>query len=215
RTDTPNNPAVLVLFSGGRDSLAAAAYYLMRQCPVILYTFDNGAERHLELSEQTATALSDLFPGICRRQSASSVELFHEIAVASLEDDIRRFGHLICVGCKLAMLTLAIAYSRAHHIGIIADGFRAGQDYYPEQTPEFIEITAAFAAAYDIRYEHPIYGLDEPALEQRLADATIHIEPRQAACLFGFNRTRNPNIRAYLEAKLPLARRFLQNTDFE
>ena len=56
-----NPEKVLVLFSGGADSTAAAAYYLAKGCRTYLVTFDNGVEINLSNSEKKAKIIIIMF----------------------------------------------------------------------------------------------------------------------------------------------------------
>jgi 7-cyano-7-deazaguanine synthase in queuosine biosynthesis len=204
-----NSKKVLILFSGGADSTATAAYYLKNGYYVHLVTYDNGAERNLHCSEKKANIIISKFPGRVQWELLDSRDLFHRLAIKSLETDVKKYGNLVCCGCKVAMLAKAIVYCRQHSIKIIADGFEEGQIYYPEQTPEYIEVTAKLASKYGITYEHPLYKLSKDEIENLKLAAGIPPEPLQAACLFGENRLTSQFIRQYTTDKIPLAEEYI------
>jgi len=201
---------VAVLFSGGIDSSAAALIYLQKGCKVQLITFDNGAERNLDNPKIRADLIKRKFGTQCSWKMLNSGELFHRIAVKNLEKDVKKYGNLICCGCKLAMLAELIIYCKKHDIKIIADGFEAGQVYYPEQHPDYISATDSFAKEFGISYEHPIYKMSAKAIKKINSDAGIMAAPVQVECLFGLNRVKNKNIKKYTKMKLPLARQYVK-----
>lgn len=200
---------VLILFSGGADSTAAAAYYLLKNYYAELVTFDNGAQRAMGNSEEKARAIIARFPDRCSWKIFNCIALFHKIAIKNLEQDVTKYGNLICCGCKLAMLAQAVIYCAATGIKTIADGFVKTQTYYPEQTPEYIEVTRKFAAEYGITYEHPLYRMRAEKIRELAVEAGIPPEPLQAECLFGLNKTKNSRIREYTTVKLPDVRSYI------
>ena len=201
---------VLILFSGGVDSTAVASFYLRKGYKVQLITFNNGAQKGLEKPEHKANIIAERFGEQCSWKLLECTSLFHEIAIENLEEDIRKFGNLICCGCKLAMLSEAVIYCKKHGIKTIADGFERGQIYYPEQTPEYIGVAGSFAKQYNISYLHPIYEMNSKQIEDLILGAGLSIESEQSACLFGLNRVKNKNIKKYTRSKLPIARRYIK-----
>jgi len=205
-------PKVLVLFSGGRDSSAAAVCCLREGYRTHLVTFDNGAERGLDNSRRKADLIKKRFGKMCSWKLMSSRVLFHAVAVKNLEDDVKKYGNLLCCGCKLAMLSEAIIYCRKNNINRIADGFEKGQTYYPEQTPAYMDAADAFAGKFGITYSHPVYRLSARKIKEIAVKAGISAAPLQAECLFGLNRVHNKNIKKYMLEKLPAAGRYIGKT---
>ncbi|MBI5574084.1 MAG: 7-cyano-7-deazaguanine synthase [Elusimicrobia bacterium] len=201
---------VLVLFSGGVDSTATAAYYLSKGYKVQIITFNNGASWNFNNSEKKANLIIQKFGKRCRWKLLSSNALFHEIAIKNLERDVKKYGNLVCCGCKLAMLAEAIIYCKKNKIKIIADGYEKGQIYYPEQTPEYIKIVNSFAKQYNISNEHPLYEMSSEEIQNLTHKANIPARPLQAGCLFAFNRVKNKNIKKYTQSKLPIAHRYVR-----
>jgi len=201
---------VAVLFSGGVDSTAAAIYYLKRGYEARLLTFDNGAEKWLELAEYKADWIRKQFPERCSWRLLDSTHLFHELAIRPLEQDVKKYGNLICCGCKLAMLCEAILYCRRNGISDLADGFQRGQDYYPEQTPDYMVPADRFARAYGVRYSHPFWDHAELRQDQITLGGAVPPSPIQPYCIFGCNPILNKEqIRPYVMSKLPGMRAYL------
>jgi len=201
---------VTVLFSGGADSMAAAVHYLMNNYSVKLLTYDNGAERNFEKSAKTAEALRKRFPGKVSWTLNDSGVLFKKTGIDALAGDIKKYGdNLLCCSCKLAMLAEAIVYCLKNNVKIIADGFNRNQLYYPEQLPEYIDITGSLAARYGIKYEHPIYGFPRAKRDALISASGIRAKPAQASCLFAFNRVRSKRVEEYTKAKMPKAVRYI------
>lgn len=203
---------VLILFSGGIDSTATSLYYLQKGYKVQLITFDNGAEKGFDRSKHTSNLIKQKFRGKCSWKLLNSSSLFHEIAIKNLERDIKKYGNLVCCGCKIAMLAECIIYCKKNGIKIIADGFEKEQTYYPEQTPEYIKATDSFAKEYGISCEHPIYNMSSKEIKDVTINAGMREKPIQASCLFGLNRVKNKNIKKYVLDKLPTARQYIKKS---
>jgi hypothetical protein len=201
---------IAILFSGGVDSTATAIYYLKKGYEAHLLTFDNGAEKWLDLAEYKANWIKKQFPERCSWRLLDSTYLFHELAIRPLEQDVKEHGNLVCCGCKLAMLCEAIVYCKENGITELADGFQKGQDYYPEQTPDYMVPADRFARGYGIRYLHPFW--DHPGLKQDhvTLSGAVPPSPIQPYCIFGCNPILDKkHIRPYVMSKLPAMRKYV------
>lgn len=206
-----SNKEVAILFSGGLDSTAVASQYLVEGKTVELLTFMNGAQKWLNLAERKAEMIVQVYPNQCSSLILDCTYLFHELAIASLEEDVKNYGNLICVGCKFAMLAEVIVYCRMKNISVLADGFRRAQNYYPEQTPQFINIASELASSYGISYIHPLYDCDDCSTEDIALSASIPTSPMQAYCLFERNHVGDPSfVSAYLQGKLSNVRNYIE-----
>lgn len=202
---------VAILFSGGADSTATALHYLQKKRPVALLTFYNGAESMMDLARYRAGLLRERFGDLCGWEQRDVKDLFHCLAIRTLEPDVKKYGTLVCCGCKLAMLAEAILFCREHGIRELADGFRREQDYYPEQTAEYMVPAGRLARSFKVRYVHPLYEMKEEAVRQAAAESELPPVALQPSCLFAFNRIRpSVKIRNYVNSKLPAVRAFLK-----
>ena len=208
---TTNPKKVLILFSGGADSTATAIHYLKMGYRTYLVTFDNGVEINLSNSEKKAQMIIKKSPRLCSWQMLNSRELFHEMAIKTLEKDVKKYGVLVCCGCKLAMLAQAILLCKKNGIKIIADGFEKGQNYYPEQTPDYIYAADLLCKKFGIKNEHPLYDLNPEEIEKLTVQAGLPPAPLQASCMFGENRLKNRWIKKYTLEKLPIAAEYVKN----
>ena len=202
---------VFILFSGGQDSTSVAVHFLKQGYFAHLITFDNGAERWLNLSEYKGKSIEKQFPGHCIHKILDCKPFFKELAIRPLEEDMKKYGYLVCCGCKLAMLTEAILYCKKNGIIEIADGFKQEQDYYPEQTPEYMDLADDFARQYGITPLHPLYGPDGPDPADFADGGSFPVPPLQAACLFGENPILNKEfIEPYVRSKLPAMHEYIR-----
>ena len=202
---------VAILFSGGADSTATVLHYLRKKRPVALLTLYNGAESMMDMAKYRAGLLREKFGSLCTWEQRDVKDLFHRLAIQTLEPDVKKYGTLVCCGCKLAMLAEAILFCREHGIQELADGFRREQIYYPEQTAEYMVPTGRLAQSFGVRYVHPLYEKRDATVHQMAADAGLPSVALQPSCLFAFNRIRpSVKIRKYVISKLPAVRAFLK-----
>lgn len=204
-------PAIALLFSGGADSMATALHYLRQKRPVALLTMYNGAESMMENAKRRAGLLQKKFRGLVTWEQRDVKDLFHRLAIQSLEPDIKKYGTLVCCGCKLAMLAEAILFCREHGIRELADGFRRAQIYYPEQTDEYMRPAGRLAQSFGVRYAHPLYEAKDADVHRMAAEEGLPPVALQPSCLFAFNRIQpSARIRKYVNAKLPAVRAFIR-----
>ena len=212
RRSKPRRGAVVLLFSGGRDSTLAAALLACQGYRLHLLTFDNGALINDELTDLRYREFEARFPGaVVSRQKMPSFGLFKNIALVTLEDDVRRFHtNLICMGCKMAMHTLSLIYCLENRIRLIADGYTGYQKDWVEQMPAAIR---RFHQEYGVRYINPVYDFtSKEHVKSKLFDLGLSPKPLEGACLFGgtFSVPNSRAVCAYIRRKLPLCRRYIE-----
>lgn len=201
---------IAILFSGGADSMATALHYLQKKRPVALLTLYNGAESMMDMAKYRAGLLREKFGDLCSWEQRDVKDLFHRLAIQTLEPDVKKYGTLVCCGCKLAMLAEAILFCREHGIRELADGFRREQIYYPEQTAEYMVPAGRLARDFNVRYVHPLYETRDAAVHEAAAKAGLPPVALQPSCLFAFNRIQpSAKIRKYVNDKLPAVRAFV------
>ncbi|MBU0729708.1 MAG: hypothetical protein KKE17_13945 [Proteobacteria bacterium] len=164
-----------ILFSGGTDSLAlyglAAAGNLedlKKPRRIHLLHMLNGLSRFHDFPQARFQVAKDILakrvPKPADLPEALYVELdmgrlFQGLWLDHYEELMPRFNgkNLVCVACKLAMHTRALLYSMEHLVPSIATGYSSKQDYYPEQTPVFMEKIAEFTGHFGVKSTFPVY----------------------------------------------------------
>jgi len=202
---------VAILFSGGADSMATAIHYLRQKRPAALLTFYNGAESMMDMAKYRSGLLREKFGSLVTWEQRDVKDLFHRLAIQSLEPDVKKYGTLVCCGCKLAMLAEAILFCREHGIRELADGFRREQIYYPEQTAEYMIPAGQIARSFKVSYVHPLYEATDAEVHRMAAEENLPPLALQPSCLFAFNRIQpSAKIRKYVNDKLPAVRAFIR-----
>lgn len=134
---------VLLLFSGGRDSLLSACKLIEEGYYISMLALDNGCMSGIENIEETANR-------VIARYGQDKAEFLGVSLIAPLINDLRRkralqelsewtenYAHLLlsqvdCLICHTAMYIAAIAYCKAHNIMYLAEGARLSQKFFVE-----------------------------------------------------------------------------------
>jgi 7-cyano-7-deazaguanine synthase in queuosine biosynthesis len=177
-----------LFYSGGLDSQTVAAALLKKGHDVTLITVDNGAYINQDITETAVGYLTKLdVPGkIVNHVTLSSYVLFQEMAIRKIPEDVKTYGvDYTCLGCKLAMLAVAIVHSKTQGITALLDGFVKAQETYPEQTPPFMDYMNRLCLSNGIEHHSPIYNFNSKEKVKYLAVA-LGVPPRSldGSCLF-------------------------------
>ena len=171
---------------------------------------------NLNYTDYRYKELQRLFPNrIKHRLVLPSHGLFKEIALINLEEDFRKYKmNLICLGCKLAMHVLSLAYCIKNDIHIVADGYTEYQREYIEQMPEAIEETRKLHEEFGIKYLNPVYAVrDVNEVKRRLLIAGLSTKSMEGTCLFGgtFSVPPTKKLIGYMNEKIEICRSFVNN----
>lgn len=165
-----------ILFSGGTDSLALYALAvsgfhpnLPRPVKVHLLHMLNGMSRFHDFPRNrfriAEKILADKVPSKDQMPETVMLELdmgrlFQGLWLDNFEELMPRYGNknLVCVACKLGMHARAVIYCLEHFVPLLVAGYSKKQDYYPEQTPVFMEKIAAFSQEFGIKTAFPVYA---------------------------------------------------------
>ncbi|MFP7754819.1 hypothetical protein ACLG6S_09220 [Thermodesulfobacteriota bacterium B35] len=217
---------VAVLYSGGRDSLSIYALAATGLDPLLgrperihLLHMLNGMGRFPAFPAtrlETATKiLAAQAPAGAKPPETEYVELdcgrlFQGLWLDHYEELMPRFDgkNLVCVACKLAMHARAVIYCVRHRVPVLTAGYTLRQDYYPEQTPAFMERIAAMADRFGIATRFPVYEAfdSEDVTRHLLEDLGLpSTGGGERKCLFCQTKTtaRPEQIGRYLDEMIP------------
>jgi len=230
-----------IMFSGGTDSLALYALASLGHHPELprprcihLLHMLNGMSRFHDFPrhrfEAARQILARQVPLHGMNSSSSTVKapetlmveldmgrLFQGLWLDSYEEFMPRYNgkNLVCVACKVAMHTRAIIYCIENFIPHLVTGYARRQDYYPEQTPVFMEKIAAFSSGFGIRTHFPVYEdlEDEMITRHILEDFGLpSTGGGERKCLFCQTLTTatEKEIGRYLDDMLPLVSEYVE-----
>lgn len=159
----------LVLFSGGKDSSAAAVALAVAGYQITLFSCVAGPT---ELTGPKGDSATDIRTHELAKSFPERIQL-----PRILYDDsylIRKLGiektnkeHVVYpLVLALCVHTVAISYCLKNNIKIIASGYSGYQsvkENYIEQRPDFVQLTKEFVHTYGIAYQTPV--IDKPELQ--------------------------------------------------
>ncbi len=230
-----------IMFSGGTDSLALYALASLGHHPdlprprhIHLLHMLNGMSRfhgfprqRFETARQILAKqvpLSEMHSpqSAVKLPEALMVELdmgrlFQGLWLDRYEELMPRYNgkNLVCVACKVAMHTRAIIYCIENFIPHLVTGYARRQEYYPEQTPVFMEKIAEFSSWFGIRTHFPVYEdlEDETITRHILEDLGLpSTGGGERKCLFcqTLTTTTEQEIGRYLDDMLPLVKKYIE-----
>lgn len=217
---------VAIMYSGGKDSLALYALAMTGRHPEVhkartihMLHMLNGMGRFHEFPENRLKVAKKILekqvPYNEECPDTTYIELdtgrlFQGLWLDIYEELMPKFGgkNLVCVACKLAMHTKAIIYCITNYVPLLLVGYAKRQDFYPEQTPIFMEKIKAFSQQLGITTKFPLYE------EFEEEDITRHFLEEfglpstgggERKCLFCQTLTTatQEEIKAYLDEMIP------------
>jgi hypothetical protein len=230
-----------IMFSGGTDSLAVYALASLGHHPdlprprhIHLLHMLNGMSRFHDFPKQRFEAVREILAKQVPRSEMQDFEssvklpevlmveldmgrLFQGLWLDRYEDLMPRYNNknLVCVACKVAMHTRAIIYCMENFIPHLATGYARRQEYYPEQTPVFMEKISYFSSSFGIRTHFPVYNEFEDEMVTRHVLEDLGLPSTgggERKCLFCQTLTTatEKEIGDYLDDMLPLVRKYIE-----
>jgi len=176
---------IAILYSGGTDSVSLYALTLKgigqgipRAKNIHLLHMLNGFSRfhdfphkRFEVAEKILVAQTPDKENIPKTiySELDMGRLFQGLWLDRFEELMPMFNgkNLVCVACKLAMHTRAILYCIENIVSTLLVGYTKKQDYFPEQTPVFIDKITKFSMQFGIDCKFPFYEDFETELVTR------------------------------------------------
>jgi hypothetical protein len=158
---------VAVLFSGGTDSTCTALLAARDFQRVHLVTFRRFGMFGVERSDTNFRKLQALYgPDRFVRPPIMQVDkLFRHLSYGSYLRDLRRHGAMVlttCGICKLAMHLRALVYCLDNGVKHVYDGANRNMYIFPAQMGDVLALLSELYASHGIRYENPVFELDDP-----------------------------------------------------
>lgn len=181
----------LVLFSGGRDSSAAAIEMIKDGYDVILFTYQAG------MPELTGDH-GDSAPNIRHREllkafpeciSTDRIIKGNTYLIRKLAIERTNHTHVVYpIALALAVHAEAIVYclkNGIEHIACGYSGYQAKEDRYIEQREDFFELMKKFVNEYGIHYHAPVIKKSKKEIIDRLEMHSVSSNSLENKSLFG------------------------------
>lgn len=193
---------VLVLFSGGKDSLLSAVRYLDEGYKVNLVVFDNSCGIGLENIKINIKRLIKKYGSdkLCffgkKDISAIFRNFIHPFYNYNTNYIINNYGSITisqfnCLACRMAMYVASIIICKQKNIKNIVDGARICQLFAIEQE-EMLKEFKYFFNKYDLNIDYPVKYIDNDwDLKNELLIRGVIPKTIEPQCLLGCPITEN------------------------
>ena len=187
---------VLVLLSGGRDSLLSVCLCIEQGYHIVPAICNNG---HIEGIDRAQFAVGCL-------QKRYGMEIVDNLTYFNTgmtfytymqqewyrksDDRLRKYPELQtyqahCLACKSAMYVHAIAFCKANNIGTIADGMRENQGFFVDM-PEMKSNFGNLCSDNGVHLITPVYELSSDLeRKRRLCDRGLTTKTLEPQCFLG------------------------------
>lgn len=186
---------VLLLYSGGFDSLLSACRLVNDGYNVYLIHFDNGSSIGFKRVSEGAKLIEERFEGRVKYLGVVSTvgffNNFKKIENLSFSEIANKYGNASisqyqCLLCRSAMYEMAIGIARQYNIYNIAEGARICQKFAIEQKP-MIEEYRQLLEKYHIKLLTPVLDLiDDYEKLIEISRWGFDLSPYEGKCFLGY-----------------------------
>lgn len=182
---------VLLLFSGGRDSILSAVRLIKNGYHVRMISFDNGHMQKTKLMRKTADRLVSKFgKECCSYEGIFSIApiLYDFLGEYMRESSIGcQMLHCTCLCCHTAMLLRAVIFCKENNIHYLASGDKEADPYLFNST-EFFQFYVSICRENGIELLRPVRDVStnfERKIE--IAESGIHPKVYEPQCWLGYS----------------------------
>ena len=187
---------VLILFSGGKDSLLSTVRYLDYGCKVYLITYDNSCGIGMKNIKSAVNRLIKKY-GNDRVEFIGTKDIspiFRNFIVPfynyKFDYIIEQFGIISisqfnCLACRMAMYVASIIICKQKNISVVVDGARISQLFVIEQE-KMLNMFTDFFKEYNLTIDYPVKNIESDwDLKNELLIRGIIPKTIEPQCLLG------------------------------
>ena len=193
---------VILMYSGGLDSMLSCIRLINEGYKVYLIHFDNGSSIGTENIQIGAQRLIERykekveFLGIANTAGTiRDYRIITDIENLNAEELNKKYGKISisqyrCLLCRMSMYTYSVALARKMNIKYIAEGARKSQLFAIEQE-ELLNEFKNFCNKYDIELLTPVFEVENDyEKENEILRNSIYPLAYEAKCLLGYPMSR-------------------------
>jgi len=177
---------VLLMFSGGKDTMLSACLLAESNYDVLLITYDNGAEKGLEISFENFLQLKRIYKNIhhlgIKDISRTWKQFLRPFLLGKLKTNLLPMEYF-CITCRLSMYVHSTALAVSRRINYIAEGARRSQ-LFPEQHPSVLKRFRELAEYFDLEVLLPVYDMKSEEVKEELLMRNITPRIMEPYCIF-------------------------------
>ena len=185
---------VLMLYSGGKDSMLSAAMLASQGYEVNLVHYNNGCSIGCENVKYGYEQLVQKFDSIkylgVRRTDFLFRSIIKDFLNFPIDEIMKDYGHLTfsqfnCTSCRVAMYVASILLCKRYGFTFVADGARVSQKFALEQ-PCMLDLFDKLFKNHGIIFLTPVKELNDDYLEKNLL-LSYGLVPKgfESQCLLG------------------------------
>lgn len=219
---------VLLMYSGGLDSILSCIRLVSKGYKVYLIHFDNGSSIGTENihigAQRLITSFKDKVEFLGIASTVGKFVYYREmtgIENLNAEELNNKYGKISmsqyrCLLCRMAMYTYTVALAKKMNIKYIAEGARKSQLFAIEQE-ELLNEFKIFCNKYDIELLTPVLDVENDyEKENEIFMWDVNLRACEAKCLLGYPMDKKLNQEELNDIKeLYLSIKYLQERDIE
>lgn len=157
---------IVICYSGGTDSTAAAALMAEKFDRLHLITYRHSGLAHVENSARNIEKLKELFgQDKFLHVIISTEKLYQMVTYANYLSDLKNHGLFVlssCGLCHLAMHIRTLIYCLDHGITEVADGANKNSDHFPAQMAPVLEGIKEIYGRFGVNFSSPVFDYEFP-----------------------------------------------------
>lgn len=162
-----NLDTIAIMYSGGKDSSSVVGVIatIFPKSKLHLLTCNNGGYYPKELQSKTRKSFELLQANVPIKNPVKMVyfdlrEPFMNLGIRAMHTDTQKYPtNYICCSCKMLMHMACAQYCKNNNITMIANGFNAMQNYFPDQLPAFLErVEKLIQDTYGVKTLSPLFN---------------------------------------------------------
>lgn len=219
---------VILMYSGGYDSILSCIRLVSEGYKVYLIHFDNGSSIGTENIQKGAQRLINRFKNQVEFLGIASTAGYFmnyrwrtDIENLNAEELNNKYGKISmsqyrCLLCRMSMYTYSIALARKMNISYIAEGARKSQLFAIEQE-EILKEFRELCNKYNIELLTPVHDVeDDYEKENEIFMWDVNLSPCEAKCLLGYPMSKKLTIEELEDIKrLYKSIRYFQEKDID
>lgn len=157
--------AIVVMYSGGLDSTLQAYRLAKKYQHVYLLTFDLSLTIGVNNSTKNIENIRRACPSAHIEHHIINIDKTRNLFWKSFADDYFDYCDgtspaILCLSCKMAMLTETVRFCLRNGIDKISNGLTGSQSDHPEHLPEIINRFTKVMEQYGINFVNDIYHIE-------------------------------------------------------
>jgi len=166
------NNSIAVMYSGGLDSTLSAFRLGLKYKEVHLLTFDVSFTVGINNCKKNIPNLQRACPDAKIIHNIININKSRNLFWKDFPKDYFKYNDgtspaILCLSCKMSMLSETIRYCLDHGINKISNGLTGSQSDHPEHMPGIVNRFTKYMSQYGIQFVNEIYNIPTREMEKK------------------------------------------------